>query len=326
MKVAIIGCGSIASRWVRTLTADPRIEIVALFDPDHRAAQHLARRYHLTVPVRTSLHEACASAEVAVNLTPPSVHAAASRTALGEGMHVLSEKPLALTLSEAVDLVERARAAQRMLLVMQNRGQDAGFRAFCNLQRATHTPRMVTADVLVALHHPGFRTHLEYPVTSDLAIHAFDQIRQLVPSPAVEVRCTESAMPSLGAHCALAVCSVTFANGSHFSYRGGYITGRALQTGAGGRWAVTALEMGATWDGAQRVTLDTPCHEQPETHQLDTEVPGYQRCIAAMVDALDGQDHTSCSASENLGSIALLEAALTSCKADGAPTALQGMP
>ncbi|MFD0348893.1 Gfo/Idh/MocA family protein [Kitasatospora aburaviensis] len=95
MKAALIGCGAIASRWVRSLLADHRIEIAALVDPDKQAARALADRYELSPAFATTLDEARALApvDVVVNLTPPDHHYRVSREALSQGLHVLTEKP-----------------------------------------------------------------------------------------------------------------------------------------------------------------------------------------------------------------------------------------
>src|SRR5262249_41814720 len=49
-------------------------------------------------------------------LTPPASHAPIARAALGAGKHVLTEKPFAVSLDEAAELVELARRSEGYLV------------------------------------------------------------------------------------------------------------------------------------------------------------------------------------------------------------------
>ncbi|MQS13367.1 Gfo/Idh/MocA family oxidoreductase [Streptomyces kaniharaensis] len=305
MKAVIIGCGAIASRWVRSLLADRRVEITALVDPDQQAAQALAARYGLNPAFATTLPGALALAEadVVVNLTPPELHYPVSRSALAQGLHVLTEKPLALNLPDALDLVHLARERGLLLAVMHNRGTDPDFLAFADtVHSRSRAPFAITADSLVTLPGPGFRAGQHLPVTTDLAIHAFDQVRVLITAPPTEVICTETATGFLAAHSSIATVTVHFADGSLFTYRGGYIVDPALRTDAGGDWRVESRGFAARWTPDPHRARNAP----------EAGPPAYQRCITAMVDALH-QDHPlPVPAADNLPSIALLDAALTS--------------
>ncbi|MEV8476221.1 phosphotransferase [Streptomyces sp. NPDC051173] len=317
MKIAIVGCGAIASRWIRVLAADTRITITALIDPDTQAAEQLADRHGLVGPHLVHADTARLpelGADAVALLTPPGHHAALAREALMAGLHVLAEKPLALSYADAVALVALAERTDRRLMVMQNRALDPRFLAFRDAVHSSKGPWAVTAETLVALHQPGFRARQPWPVTSDLAVHAFDQIRQLITTAPTGVHCTETPLAALGPHCSLAHCTVTFDDGSVFSYRGGYTTGPALRTPAGGRWTATGADGATWWDGEHRLAtapLTTPA-AAPAVRELGATPPGYQVVIAKMIDALHGQAHPDVDAARNLGSIALLDAALAS--------------
>jgi predicted dehydrogenase len=158
----------------------------------------------------------------------------------------------------------------------------------------------ITAEVLVELRDPGFRTGQTLPATSDLAVHAFDQVQLLVSAAPQEVHCVEVAMPFLGGHCALTSIVVTFADGSILAYRGGF-AGPGLRTSANGLWRVDGAGMSASWDGGA----------SRSGRVGDSAVPSYQACITAMLDAVQtGAAPTS--SAVPLRSIAMLEAALTS--------------
>lgn len=313
MNVAILGCGLIASRWIRTLTADPRITIAVVADPDAEAAARLAHRYQLNVPRLTGWRAALGltGLDAVVNLTPPARHAVVSAAALDAGLHVLTEKPLALSLAEAIDLVHRAQTADRHLLVMQNRAMDPRFLAFRDLVRSGTGPWTINASTLVTLHRPGFRARSRRPVLTDLAVHAFDQVRQLVPAAPQNVHAAEEALPHQGAHCGLATMLVRFDDGSVFSYLGGYTSG-GIQTPAGGRWSADGKDLTSTWDGEARLTHSTAGEPATDPQPLPTAPAGYQLVIQCMVEMLHGESYPELTAERNLGSIALLDAALAS--------------
>jgi predicted dehydrogenase len=113
MGVGIIGCGNIAGPYVADLMTHPELRLIGFADLDPARAASMAG---------TQGGRAYASAEallddpevdIVVNLTVHHAHHAVSRAALEAGRHVFSEKPLALTLPDARDLV--ALAADRGL-------------------------------------------------------------------------------------------------------------------------------------------------------------------------------------------------------------------
>jgi predicted dehydrogenase len=137
-----------------------------------------------------------------VNLTPVDLHARTTRTALTRGLHVLTEKPLAFTLEEARQLAALAREQGLVLGVMSNRGSDSRFVAFCQAIRALGPgPYAATVEMLAHLPSPGLRGRLRYPALQDLAVHAFDQARQLVTAPARTVACFESPLRPMAEAC-----------------------------------------------------------------------------------------------------------------------------
>lgn len=314
MKTVIVGCGAIADRWARVLTTDPRVRVVALVDTDLGRAAQLAARRCPAATLAASLDQARAATDVdlVVNLTPPETHAAVARAALGGGLHVLTEKPLALRLADAVELAELAQAPRRTLAVMHNRGRDPQFLAFASKVTATgRGPLAVTADVVVDLPEPGFRRNQQLPVTTDLAVHAFDQVQAIITADPIQVHGVERPALFLGAHCGLAALTVTFADGSLLCYRGGYAR-RGLATSALGTWQVDGPDLAARW-----APPDEP-----------SRPPTYQRCITDMLHTVQAVQAGAAPPWPTLAlrSVAMLEAALAVAVADGRRAAVPRAP
>lgn len=115
MRIAVVGCGFVADYYLSTLRNHPGLEVAGVFDRDPERAERFAR-FHRLRQYR-SLDEALddPQAELVVNLTNPSSHYEVSRAALERGKHVYSEKPLALSLDQAEQLVSLAEHEGRVL-------------------------------------------------------------------------------------------------------------------------------------------------------------------------------------------------------------------
>ncbi|MEQ9000878.1 MAG: Gfo/Idh/MocA family oxidoreductase [Coleofasciculus sp. B1-GNL1-01] len=108
MRIAIVGCGFVADYYMKTLPGHPELELVGVMDRDQDRASRFSA-YH-SVPTYPTLDELLedGNVELVVNLTNPSSHFAVSKACLEAGKHVYSEKPLAMELSQAEELVDLA--------------------------------------------------------------------------------------------------------------------------------------------------------------------------------------------------------------------------
>lgn len=109
VKTAIIGCGMISNIYIRNLqNLFHIIDLVALCDARKENAQEKARIYG--VPEVMTLEELSSSDEIelVVNLTGPGAHYSVSKKMLESGKHVFSEKTLAVTMAEGIELVNLA--------------------------------------------------------------------------------------------------------------------------------------------------------------------------------------------------------------------------
>ncbi len=110
LNVGIIGCGDICGQYVQNINASESAEVVSVCDLDPDRAQAAAGRFGLRA---VSLAELLADpgVQIVVNLTNPAAHAALNLQVIQSGKHVYSEKPLAITLTDAFNL--RAAAQEK---------------------------------------------------------------------------------------------------------------------------------------------------------------------------------------------------------------------
>lgn len=108
MRIAIIGCGNIAAFYLKTLPLYAELQIMGVLDRDERRSAQFSAYYSL--PKYRSLDELLEDrrVEMVINLTNPRSHFSISRACLEAGKHVYSEKPLAMSFSEAEQLVNLA--------------------------------------------------------------------------------------------------------------------------------------------------------------------------------------------------------------------------
>jgi len=105
LRVGFAGAGFIANVHAAILAGDARVRVHAVHDPDAQAAALFALRLGaLTVPSDDDLLADCDALYIC---SPNALHAALAVRALGAGLHVFSEKPMATSLEDA----ERVRTA-----------------------------------------------------------------------------------------------------------------------------------------------------------------------------------------------------------------------
>ena len=144
IRVGVIGCGAISLSHLRSYAASERAQIVAVADPIQAVAEARAQEYG--AKAYTDYADMLRSEELhAVSIcTPPPSHRKITEQAVARGLHVLCEKPLAMSVAEGQAMVAAARRANVHLLT-----------AFCN---RFYTPiakakAWIDAGKLGPLHH-----------------------------------------------------------------------------------------------------------------------------------------------------------------------------
>lgn len=110
VRVAVIGCGNVAEKYVPHLQQSAAVELIAVCDPLVDRAGSFAQAFgieHTFQDVDQMLRTL--EFELVVNLTPMPLHAPINRKALEAGSNVWCEKPLAEELTEAQALLTLAQ-------------------------------------------------------------------------------------------------------------------------------------------------------------------------------------------------------------------------
>ena len=158
MKVAVIGCGTIANAaHIPSYMNNPEAEIVYFCDIISERAQKAVAQYGCGRAV-TDYHEVLNDPEIeAVSVcTPNNVHAQIAIDALRAGKHVLCEKPAARTYAEALEMQKVQHETGRVLNIgVVNRFNDS----------VNRIKEYIDAGKLGDVHHvyASFRAHRSIP-------------------------------------------------------------------------------------------------------------------------------------------------------------------
>jgi predicted dehydrogenase len=107
--LGIVGTGNIAGGYARDTITHPEIELVAVTDIDTARAQAFAAEHGCRVHPTLDDLLGDDDVDIVVNLTVHQAHYEVTKRALQAGRHVYTEKPMALTSSQARELVALAR-------------------------------------------------------------------------------------------------------------------------------------------------------------------------------------------------------------------------
>ena len=119
IDIGIIGAGEIAQIHAGILAADPRVRISLVYDTLGERAAGLAAQYK--AKAARSLDEILEKANAVFICTPNTTHADLALKAAAAGKDTFCEKPFALTLDSARQVLEAARAARVKFQVGHNR-------------------------------------------------------------------------------------------------------------------------------------------------------------------------------------------------------------
>ncbi|KRV49796.1 oxidoreductase [Wenjunlia vitaminophila] len=259
LRILVVGAGRMARLWLRAILASPDTALAGLVDIDPAAAEKaLAETGAPDVPTGPGLTAlaAATSPDAVVDVTVPAAHLPVTLEALALGLPVLGEKPLAVTLPEALRLAAAAELAGELFMVSQSRRYHPHLFTFKQQVGRLGRLGILTTEFFKAPHFGGFRDAMAHPLLLDMAIHPFDTARWLLNAEPVSVRCEEY-NPGwswyVGAAAATAVFEMT--GGSRYIFTGSWCS-PGLETSWNGAWRLSGEHGSITWDGDHPATVE----------------------------------------------------------------------
>jgi len=327
LRVVLVGCGAMSAAWLDVAAKDPGLEVMGVVDLRREAALRRAEEYGLGGGVvfgTLGQALACTQPDVVFDVTTPESHYEVTLEALAAGCHVCGEKPLADSMAHAREMVAAARKAGRIYAVMQNRRYLPGVVSLVKMLRDGTIGELTTVNVdfYVGAHFGGFRDEMDHPLLLDMAIHTFDQARQITGADPASVYCKEfNPAGSWYRASASAMCIFEMTGGIVFNYRGSWCA-EGLNTPWAGTWRIIGTRGTAVWaEGRPRAEVVAgeegfirPAR-QVEAEQVELEATGHEGCIREFLRAVrtGGRPQTICE--DNIKSLAMVFGAIESAAA-----------
>jgi len=251
---------------------------------------------------------------------------------------VLLEKPFAPTLTEARGLVELAERRGLVLAISQNYRYYPAPRIIAELSRSGYFGAVIGAKIDFrrnAIIEQSANLHVPNPMLGDMAVHHYDLMRMLLGDDPVEIS-ARSWNPTGSPYDmdAAAAMVVSFPGGITVSYRGSWID-PGPQTAWAGEWQLDFERASVRWTARGDQPWQTRrdhveiCRPNAPAEIVELkDMPLNDR--AGVLEAFAETVRTGTPPTDfptgrsNLGTLAMVEAALRSAAAGGAPARLSG--
>ncbi|MEG4491597.1 Gfo/Idh/MocA family oxidoreductase [Microcoleus sp. D3_18_C4] len=119
--IAVLGAGRWGVNLIRNFLEHPNSQVLAVVDPNRDSLAAVQKQFNLDASVILATDwsqvQALPGLQAVAIATPASTHYTLAAAALKQGYHVLAEKPLAINLTEAIELCQLAEKQQRQLFV-----------------------------------------------------------------------------------------------------------------------------------------------------------------------------------------------------------------
>ena len=317
--------------WARLVVPEVReVELVGCVDSDPAALALLEEQFPIS-PQKcfTSLDQALEATRPDAVLVTTTLegHAPITKAALEAGLPVLCEKPFTDTLDCAQELVDLAAAKGVTLMVSQNYRFFPAVRTAARLVREGALGELYEVSIDFRRNDPSppnpqRRHHTDaHPLLVDMSIHHFDLLRLILASEPLAVLCEASNPPWSGYEGPpVAVSSVLFDGGVVVSYRGSWISA-GPDTAWAGEWRMEFERGQLCWTsrGEDNVLLDRVVMRSRRGRRSTVTLPAMAHIdragtLAEFASALRENREPETSGRDNLGTIALMTAAVESAE------------
>jgi predicted dehydrogenase len=325
VDVVIVGAGAMGQAWMRTVLASPHARLVGVADMVEGLAESAvgavleAADGRNRVRMGTDGVELARStgAEAIIDVTIPAAHFAVTSAALSAGLPVLGEKPCAGTLAEAISLAGCSEATGELFMVSQSRRYNPHLREARRLADSLGGAGIVDTRFYRAPRFGGFREEMHHPLLVDMAIHAFDAGRTLLPGIPSQVRAISS-NPSWSWYAgdAAATVHVSYDSGAVHTFSGSWCA-PGQETSWNGDWSLSCPHGSVQWDGER-----SPTACMADGVRLDGRAPADDErwelagALAEFCAALRGGPVPEGEVHQNIWTQAIVDASVRSAETD----------
>lgn len=221
IRVGVIGVGNMGQHHVRVLSSMKDVELVGVADINVERGLETASKYKMRF--FEDYCELLPYVEAVCVAVPTRLHYAVGINCLLAGVHVLIEKPIAASISEAESLVNAAAESQCILQV----GHIERFNpAFAELTKVLKTEQVLALEA----HRmsPYSSRANDVSVVLDLMIHDIDLLLEVAASPVVKLTASGNRAPD-SAYLDYVTATLGFANGIIATLTASKVTHRKIR-------------------------------------------------------------------------------------------------
>ena len=182
MRVLVVGAGRMGAIRVEDLVADPRVDQVLIANRNESKARDLAATWGATALRWEQATDAVADAVVVAVGTDAHDHILGG--VLPQGIPVLCEKPVALTLQETASAIDLAQSSGSALQIGFQRRFDEAIRAVYDTIQSGGIGTFYSMSMASRDHTPSHKAFIPGSggIFRDLHVHDFDLVRWLTGS------------------------------------------------------------------------------------------------------------------------------------------------
>jgi predicted dehydrogenase len=331
LKAVMCGCGAMAKGWLKAISSTPSlretVEVVGFVDLNLDMAKALAEEFGLTsalcgTDLQTVLQQT--HADIMFDIVVPAARRTVVDTALRNGCHVLSEKPMAVSMEDARYLLALAKECGKIHAIVQNRRFIAGVRS---LKAAIASGIIgdltgLHCDFFIGAHFGGFREDMDNVLLLDMAIHTFDAARFMAGKQPLAVYCYETNPQGSWYRTGSSANAIfELSDNVTFTYRGSWCA-EGANTSWESQWRIIGTKGTILWDGedtftAHHVTGDTGFFRDLEPLDIPPppslhETHGHASVIDNFISAILSSGTPETVSQDNIKSLAMVFGAIES--------------
>ncbi|MFH0965788.1 MAG: Gfo/Idh/MocA family oxidoreductase [Planctomycetota bacterium] len=330
-RVILVGLGFFGKEWLRAIQRNPDAKLAGIVARTEKTLDAISSEFGVDRSIgATDYCEAFKrfDAEVALCVVHPWLHREVIVAALEAGMHVITEKPLEVSMEAAKEILACSTAHPKQhVMVSQNYRWRPHAQTLKSAIDRGAVGKIAHVSMRMYQFEPvgGYFNEFPYPTLQDVAVHQFDLMRWLTGKECVRIYARSYAPP--------------------WSRWKGFPTSEAVldfEDGIGADYFGTVMGSGAltTWDGDMTIlgekgmlTVDASCEVhmagspggKPEklapvrTERLELDYAWDQ-----MTGAIETGRKPECSLDDNVKTFAMVAAGVESCRR-GAPVEVASM-
>ena len=330
MRLVQVGLGDWGRDWAwRIIPAVPEVALCGYVDSDPGALDLLRKKVSSPDELWFGTLEEAVQAgapEAVLVTTTLAGHAPLIRASLEAGLHVLVEKPFAESLETATELVALAAAKRRVLMVSQNYRFFPAPRAAAELVAGLDLGELYEVAIDFRRNNASppktrWRQHWDpQPLLVDMSVHHFDLLRMMFGGEPERMSCVTAGAGRGGFDGPpVAIASILFGD-VPVSYRASWISSGPI-TPWSGEWTMEFERGSVSWTsrGDEGILHDRMMLTARGRRRKTVRLPEVARIdragtLTEFASAIRGGREPETSGRDNLGTMAMVEAAVESAR------------